>query len=371
MKSNQNKNVTDNGKESSKNPVDIENNVITLIDGRTLQCFPKVEISQPIDNRMRLDTSGEYLSVGRKKAVEQPTSPDVDQAKKFFTDHAFFFLDHREQILRDSRMFLAPVPVQSGLAYTGTSGFCRPTLGVYIEWWMRCALAIIGRNPKSSWLVYRIAGSPLSGSNSCGIVNQKGECLSEPVPGRFSDLWSSFVEINTRYDAAKERYEAYSLEEVAEQLKANDNGDSLTERMVYLLQRENVILRQELNSTKEANAKSFENMRYSLLRAYLECKRDVLEEWYADYCRRQEEGERKLADLKLQTQQLKHQLRTGEITNVFYQRQLTPIKKKIVALQLYLKNENLSDILPDVVVSLQEVIDFLNGKLGVSVSGLK
>jgi len=32
-------------------------------------------------------------------------------------------------------MFLCPIYMQSGLAYTGSSGFEKPTLGIYIEWW--------------------------------------------------------------------------------------------------------------------------------------------------------------------------------------------------------------------------------------------
>ena len=118
-----------------------QNHHITLLNGRELVCFPKVEPSTPIDNRMKLDTTGQYLTIGRRKPVVKRTPPEVEQQRqqdvKFFTDHAFFFLDHRKQILNDSRMFLAPVPVQSGMAYIGTSGFNSPTLGVYIEWWLR------------------------------------------------------------------------------------------------------------------------------------------------------------------------------------------------------------------------------------------
>lgn len=377
MDENQNNNLADKGNQVSKNPVDTEKMTITLLDGHTLQCFPKVELTQPIDNRMRLDTTGQYFSIGRKKTEVAPTPPDLVQAKKFFTDHAFLFLDHREKILRDSRMFLAPVPVHSAIAYTGTSGFNRPTLGVYIEWWLNCIPSIIGRYRKSSWLVYHIAGSPLSGRNHCGIVNQEGECRSESLPGLFSNLWKPFVDINTRYDKAKERYEAYSLEEVVKQLEAYDQGESLTERKVFLLERENVVLRQEniglrqeIQGVHESNAIRMNTMRRTLLKDYFEGKRDELEAWYADYCKRQEEGKRNLDDLKLQMRQLKHQLRTREITNVFYQRQLTPLKKKIEALQDKL-DAMANDVSFDVFsqscaknyVTFNDVIDFLNGKL--------
>ena len=95
---------------------------ITLLDGRTLACYPK---------------AGTAMS----------SLPD-NGGKNFFTDHALFFFDHREQILSDSRMFLAPVPIASGLAYVGSCGFQHPTLGVYIEWWMRYAPFILGKQGK-------------------------------------------------------------------------------------------------------------------------------------------------------------------------------------------------------------------------------
>ena len=349
---------------------------ITLLNGRELLCYPKVEPSQPIDNQMKLDTTGQYLVIGRRKPVVKPTPPEAEQqrkqAVKFFTDHAFFFLDHREKILNDSRMFLAPVPVENGLAYFGTGGFKRPTLGVYVEWWMTCVPAIIGRYRKDIWLVYHIAGSPLSGRNCCGIVNPSGECRSENLPSPFSAIWRSFMDVNKRYDEAKQRYEAYSLEEVVKLLEANDNGDSLKDRELFLLQRENQILRQEIQDTREASAKAMEKMRSTLLNAYLECKREALTNWYADYRRKQEEGKEKLESLNLQRQQLKQQFRYGEISRMFYQHQLTPLKKRISELQQELEcmaKEELSELLPSVfnplddtgLITFDEVVEFVEG----------
>jgi len=351
-----------------------ENHHITLLNGRELLCYPKGEPSTPIDNRVKLDTTGQYLTIGRQKLVVKPTPPEVElqrkQAVKFFTDHAFFFLDHREKILNDSLMFLAPVPIENGIAYFGTSGFKRPTLGVYVEWWMTCIPAIISRYRKNSWLVYYIAGSPLSGRNCCGIVNAKGECLSECLPNPFSAIWRSFVEVNTRYDEAKERYESYSLEEVVKLLEASDEGDSLTERELYLLQRENLVLRQELQDAREAGAKAEEKMRRTLLKAYLECKREALTNWYADYCRKQEEGKKLLESLNWQKQQLKQQFHAGEISRMCYLHQNDPLKKRVFELEQTLNNmanEELSELLPGVfnppgdteLVTFDEVVEFL------------
>lgn len=353
-----------------------ENHHITLLSGHELLCYSKVEPAQPIDNRMKLDTTGQYLTVGRRKPVVKPTPPEVEQqrqqAVKFFTDHAFFFLDHRKQILNDSRMFLAPVPVQNGIAYTGTSGFKRPTLGVYIEWWMTCIPAIISHDGKDPWLVYHIAGSPLSGRNCCGIVNANGECRSRALPSPFSAVWSSFVKVNTRYDEAKERYEAYSLEEVVKLLEANDQGDSLLERELFLLRRENQVLRQQIQDTQEANAKAVEEIRSTLLKAYLECKREALTKWYADYCRKQEEGKRELKELEARQQHLKQQFHAGEISRMFYHNQNAPLKKRHFEVEQTLKfmaNEELSELLAGVFnplgdtggITFDEVVEFVNG----------
>ena len=355
-----------------------ENHHINLLSGHELLCYPKVEPSAPIDNRMKLDTTGQYLTIGRRKPVVKPIPPEEEEqykrAVKFFTDHAFFFLDHRKQILNDSHMFLAPVPVENGIAYMGTSGFKHPTLGVYIEWWMTCIPAIISRYRKDTWLVYHIAGSPLSGRNCCGIVNTKGECRSECLPNPFSAIWRSFVDVNTRYDEAKERYEAYSLEEVVKLLEANDKGDSLLERDLFLLQRENQVLRHQIEDTKEAGAKAMEKMRGCLLKAYLECKRDALTDWYADYCRKQEEGKRELKELEARQQHLKQQFHAGEISRMFYHNQNAPLKKRSFEVEQKLKgmaNEELSKLLPGVfnplgdtgLITFDEVVEFVGNHL--------
>ena len=152
-------------------------------------------------------------------------------------------------------------------------------------------------------------------------------------------------------------------------LEANDQGDSLLERELFLLRHENLALRQQIQDTQE----TMEYMRSTLLKAYLECKREVLTKWYADYCRKLEEGKRKLESLNLQKQQLKQQLRTGEINNKFYQHQLTPLKKRISDLKLELKfgaKKELSELLPGVIhplgnsgyITFDEVVKFVKGK---------
>ena len=107
-------------------------NKIILTDGRELDCYPLAE--EPPEklghDPMELDKTGQYLVVGHRKPspIPQP-SPTVESQRQLFIDNAFYLLAHSERILNESRMFLCPVAIQNGLAYTGTSGFHGPTGG--------------------------------------------------------------------------------------------------------------------------------------------------------------------------------------------------------------------------------------------------
>ena len=85
-------------------------NKIVLLSGRSLDCYPLPP------------SEGVGAEVMGKEECE------------LFVRNAFYLCAHRERIMSDSRMFLCPVAVRNGLAYTGTAGFTRPTLGVYLEW---------------------------------------------------------------------------------------------------------------------------------------------------------------------------------------------------------------------------------------------
>ena len=190
---------------------------MTLLNGAMLDCYPLKHPEARVDNAMKLDTTGKYLTVGRSKRRRDAPSKNDEERKTLFLNNAFLFLQNKDRIMSDSRMFLCPIPIQNGLAYTGTAGFNHPTLGVYLEWWLSCEKAMILKEDKTEWLVYFISGSPLSGANKCGIVNVKGDIGSESICP-FSPIWSSFTSINKRYDEAKSLYQAYTLEEVVKKL---------------------------------------------------------------------------------------------------------------------------------------------------------
>lgn len=68
-------------------------------------------------------------------------------------------------------------------------------------------------------LTYFIAGSPLSGSNRCSVVDRKGKSWTHIFRSPFSDLWSTFMKVNGRYTEAKQRYQAYTLTETVARLR--------------------------------------------------------------------------------------------------------------------------------------------------------
>lgn len=203
-------------------------NSITLMNGAVLECFPKE--SQPCDiepDKMQLDATGKHLSIGNKKPYKRkaqidPTEELEQQQKKLFTDNAFYLLAHSERIMRDSRMFLAPVAVHNGLAYTGTSGFRNPTIGIYLEWWNECARTLRTDDEGNRSLIFHLAGSPLSGSNCCAEVYEDSRIESVSVRS-FIDFWPPFMAINQRYTEAKDMHQAYTLQQVLDILHAEDS----------------------------------------------------------------------------------------------------------------------------------------------------
>lgn len=190
---------------------------ITLLDGRELVCHPLEKAKQLDLNNIEFDTTGLYLTFGKQKR-KRKIEDDAVLVKRvamqnMFIDNAFFLYENREHIFSDSRMFLAPVPIENAIAYTGASGFRNPTLGVYLEWWCNCEGAMFTGNNGQRNLVYHLAGSPLSGANSCTAVSEDG--TRERISLRpFSDYWLTFIKINQAYSEAKSKYEAYTLEQV-------------------------------------------------------------------------------------------------------------------------------------------------------------
>lgn len=307
-------------------------NSITLMNGAILECFPKESHQGDfVPDKMKLDATGTYLSLGNKPCKPQPrATEEKEQQKKLFTDNAFYLLAHQERIMRDSRMFLAPVAVQNGLAYTGTSGFLAPTLGIYLEWWNECSIALRTDKDGNRSLVFHLAGSPLSGTNHCAEVFEDGRIEHIQVSS-FISHWQPFVNINTQYDEAKHIYQAYTLEQVLEILHAEDgNGwDYSSEIKERFMQSEiNELKKKVERLTKESDKW------YSMYKdTYMKYKDAEISEAFSTSQSFREECEAQINSIKMRKQALKADLKSGRIDNITYQRTLTPLNKQIRELE--------------------------------------
>ena len=163
----------------------------TIENGMVLQGFPK---EKPDDAAFKwADAETQRLDMELIKA------------------NAHFLFENRERIFADSRMFLAPVNVMSGAAYIGT--LVKPTVGTYIEWWLR-------RGKEE--LAYFVSGSPLSGANVSSAIAKDGSLVPLRPDGIFLNLVKEFTDSHKRYIDERRKFEAYSLLEVVMRLKNID-----------------------------------------------------------------------------------------------------------------------------------------------------
>ena len=295
-----------------------------LMNGTVLDCYPLERPEDKTDNAMKLDTTGNYLVVGGKKPAEAPRSDEEKkEEEKLFLNNAFRFLQHRDRIMSDSRMFLCPVPIQSNIAYR-TRGFRRPTLGVYLELWLNCERASLYEEDGTKQLVYHIAGSPLSGSNHCAFVDANGKMELQSIAS-FISLWPTFIDINCRYDKAKDQYQAYTLKQVVEILDKENlySNDDMEMEILFL---KSALCRQKIDRADEK--KRLESTINKLKNRLFYDHRDELEAIIATYNEKIEQKEKREKEIDDECKELRRKLKSGEIDNKQYQKQLTPLKKE-------------------------------------------
>ena len=262
-----------------------------------------------------LDTTGHFLSI-QKKPVPAPRSEEQLRQEKLFTDNAFLFLANYSRILSDSRMFLAPVYVRNGLAYSGY--LPTATVGGYIELWLNCPSSVVfGREDRMS-LVWFISGSPMSGANACSVVDEDGNRRTEAI-STFYKLWTRFANIAGYYKDAKTKFEAYTLEEVVAILKreTSERDYRWNIRWVYnftrgsKLQEENDILRARC-SDAETRRDDYQKKWYNAL--FLSRKERTVE-FFRSYMRHEEDRKAREDVLKEEKSALKRRLKNNELSN--------------------------------------------------------
>lgn len=311
---------------------------ITLLDGTIIEGYPKEQPTEKTDNEMRLDTTGKYLTIGNKKPHRKPTREEIVEQhikeSKPFTDNAFLFLSNAKRILSDSRMFLARVHgIESGLAYCGTGGFRCPTLGVYIEWWLTCLEALqheclqsfrypqpLPKDDTGQWLVFSLAGSPLSGLNSCGVMDVNGRRRFGCIFG-FSSGWHSFMKINKRYDEAKSTCQAYTLQQVLDIFKTE--GRTVNPHII-----DNVFLSNKIGRL-EKNVEYYKRQAEDATEMFHEhlvlSRADEIEQAICELEERQAHLYRTIAQIDERHKELRRRMKAGEITNVEYQKKWHPL----------------------------------------------
>ena len=262
---------------------------ILLMNGKELPCILKSNQPEIIENdKLTLDTTGEYLSIGSKHK-QKNSSFELEAERQYnhhlFTENAWLLFRHAEEIMSDSRMFLTPVKVRNGIAYTGRSGFHHPTVGVYLEWWLNYSEAAIDANGN---LVWYISGSPLSGRNCCSTVSSKCEHVKIKQRTRFIKIWSSFMEVNNRYTEAKQRCEAYSLED----LICKFRGEEYRKRIIELKYETRELVmswdKNKLIKIYDALKKSFNDMINVNKKEFLKINSDKIAVFYQEYIKKTE-----------------------------------------------------------------------------------
>lgn len=291
-----------------------ETYTIKLMNGSELDGILKSEPPKTIiSDQLRLDTTGQYLTVGSKPKTLQENEMNVAVRlynQKLFTDNAWFLLNNAERVFSDSRMFLSPVRIQNGLAYSGTSGFWQPTVGVYLEWWLNFEMPAIDKNGN---LVWYISGSPLSGSNCCCSVRPDGKVVDIMQRTSFMDIFRSFMRVNNRYTEAKQKCEAYTLEETLVRLRGPEYKFQILELKHETLE---VVLDGKINALKRSLQIQKEKHRKLIMankRLILDYNADSIAEFYRDY----NENERKVMGLEAtyiqKRKELKRQFHNGTI----------------------------------------------------------
>lgn len=285
---------------------------------------------------------------------------ELTDDQKLFLENAFLFFKHKDRILADARMYNWVVPFQSGLAYSGCSGFLRPTLKTYLNWWHTHENALILKEDESEWLVYLISGSPLSGANNCGIVNKDGEIgTAQILP--FSSLWHGFVAANDHFYEFDEEDNVYTLREIVEILKEDHN--ELDDNEVHIAFLKSAI--KQKDARMSGIIKNLEEQIWCLKKHLMKMQKTELEACLIEYEMEKERTTAKEKDIDEKIIELRRKLKAGELDNKQYQELVTPLKDKREAVRI--KMQGLSFMVPETLfprvgITIEDIEKFLKRK---------
>lgn len=252
----------------------------------------------------------------------------------FFQEHISLFWQHRHHILSDSRMFLAPIPSASGLAYLGT--LPDTTLGTYLELWSICESATLRNTEGVLHFVTKIAGSPLSGRNSCTIISEDSKTTQSIHLDSFGLVWSEFANLINRYKGLEKVYASYSLEEVVRHLQSEQTAVLDAPKEVHAV----LTTSERYDAIKTANAHKILTHEWELLqqrydraitllhRYVVEVHREELSKIYQEHCRLSEAWSKREVELADERKAIRYRLRHGEANSRELQLRLKAIRQE-------------------------------------------
>lgn len=164
---------------------------IELLNCRRLDCYPKQNYVKP---KYRWPLSREVILAN----------------KRLFYSNVYNFILNADEIMSDSRYFLASVGF-----YTSIGRTVMPCLGTFVEWWKYRYQYSWDANDLPIWA---ISGNPMTGSSGCGAVDLEGNLHLAKLRNRFIEIVKSFNRISNRYLQAQEECESYPLDYVLTRL---------------------------------------------------------------------------------------------------------------------------------------------------------
>lgn len=164
---------------------------ITLLNSRSLDCYPRTVFVKKIP----------YW----QQSIEEQL-----KVKRFFYSNINSWIVNADEIMCDSRYFLASVDFQTSICPTIT-----PCLGAFVEWWRY--------RQQYSWTIdgqpiWAVCGNPMTGSGGCASVDLEGKAQRALLRASLADVVKSFNRIAKRYLEAQKECESYSLEYVLTRL---------------------------------------------------------------------------------------------------------------------------------------------------------
>lgn len=139
------------------------------------------------------------------------------ETKELFYRNIQLFIDNAGRILADPRMACCPVPVENGLAQTGS--LPSATLGGYVDWWINSPETSRDSHGRPVWF---ISGSVLSGRHACLCVDSSGQSVKADLRISVNAIARSFNQSQHKYNTAPSGCSPYTIQETIDLLTVDN-----------------------------------------------------------------------------------------------------------------------------------------------------